>query len=739
MTKSAKPTSSQGSKKTGSSKAKGSPSKSSKSNKKEKSLVIVESPTKAKTLNKYLDGHYKVLASMGHIIDLPKSRMAIDTENDFQPHYITVRGRAKVLNQLKREAAKAKAVYIASDPDREGEAISYHLYHSLYKYNSEVNRVVFNEITKEAVNEAMAHPRAIDMNLFYAQQARRILDRLVGYEISPILWKKLKKGLSAGRVQSVAMRLICDREREIENFDPKEYWHIDAHLKSKKGKFQAQLFARGGEEQKIEIKNEQQANDLMEQSRSHDFVVSRIKESTKKRNPLPPYTTSKLQQDAATRLGFASGKTMMVAQQLYEGVDLPDEGPTGLITYMRTDSVRISDHAMNNVRRYIENNFEADYLPDKPNYFKVKKGAQDAHEAIRPTDAFRSPQSIKASLTRDQFKLYELIWSKFIASQMTPEVADHKTVIIQNGELFFKATGKNVIFWGFTKILPEIVAQEDGKEKKSKGKSLPALEEGQVVDLEKLEPSQHFTSPPPRFTDATLVKTLEESGVGRPSTYAPTVLTLIKRYYVKREGRQLYPTELGLLVNNLLIENFPDLLQLEFTAKMEQDLDKIEEGDANWVQMLRTFYDPFKKTVNAAQSNIAELKSVLDEPTDHVCEKCGRNMVKKLGRYGYFLACPGFPECRNAKPIPLGPCPLPSCDGQIIKRSTKRNREFYGCSRYPECTFTTWDAPIEKSQCSSCGSTLFERKKRKENFEVCLNPECPQFADKDKEPKGQGQ
>lgn len=690
-------------------------------------LVVVESPTKAKTLKKYLSSNYKILASMGHIIDLPKSRMAVDVENNFRPDYITVRGRAKILNALKKEAKKAKTVLLASDPDREGEAISYHLKNKLEEVNSNVMRIEFNEITKEAVRQAIQEPRAIKMNLFFAQQARRILDRLVGYNISPILWKKVKKGLSAGRVQSVALREVCEREQLIQKFVPEEFWNVEALFDSDNKKITALLSKIDGN--RAEIKNEKQVLEILDELKRGDYHVSDVKKMEKKRNPLPPYITSKLQQDASTRLGFNAYKTMLIAQQLYEGVELEQEGAAGLITYMRTDSFRVSSGALKRVREYIKENYEPAYLPGEALTYKSKKRAQDAHEAIRPTNPFRTPASIKKSLTRDQYRLYELIWAKFVSSQMTPETSEQTTILIDNGRFQFRAGGKKILFKGFTAVMSEIVTNEEGKEQKEKEKKIPSFENGEKLKALEITPSQHFTSPPPRYNDASIVKKLEESGVGRPSTYAPTILTLIKRFYVIRDKRQIKPTELGELINDLLVANFSKLINLSFTATMESNLDLIEEGSMEWIDMLKDFYAPFMETVEDAIKNIEEMRSYFDEETDFECEKCGRKMVKKIGRFGYFLACPGFPACSNAKPIPIGKCPKKDCDGFVVKRSTKRGRPFYGCNNYPDCDFSTWDTPQKDSSCPLCGSIMFEQKGKKKNNPkaenlACLQPTC---------------
>lgn len=671
---------------------------------KDKTLVIVESPAKAKTINKYLGKDYIIEASMGHIIDLPKSRIAVDVDNGFVPEYITVRGRAPILNRLKKMASNAKQVLLAADPDREGEAISWHLARVLTPLNPDVKRIDFNEITQSALKEAVDSPREIDMNLVNAQQARRILDRLVGYNISPLLWKKIKRGLSAGRVQSIALKLICDREAEIEKFVPEEYWSIDAKLSSGKDTIDASYHSVDGE--KVELKSEEQVNGYLKEIEQEEFQVASVSLKERKRSPTAPYTTSKLQQDAANKLGFTSHKTMLIAQQLYEGVELGST-TTGLITYMRTDSTRVSDQALESVRNYIlnEQKLGKDYLSPEPKQYKSQKSAQDAHEAIRPTDPARSPDSISEYLTRDQLRLYSMIWQKFVSSQMADEIADFTSVDIQAGRFLFRATGRIVKFPGFTAVF-----NPEDKKKKGKSPTLPVLKEGDVLKQKSLEPEQHFTQPPARFTDASMVKTLEESGVGRPSTYAPTIQTLLKRFYVTRLQKALKPTDLGKLVNDTMSKHFSNLLDVNFTARMESDLDRISGSELDWVKMLGEFYKPFIGTVESAMENIDEMKNILDEPTDLVCEKCGMPMVKRIGRNGYFLACSGFPDCKNAKAIPLGKCP--TCEeGDVIQRATKRGRPFFGCSRYPDCDFSTWDRPTGET-CPKCGKLLLEKSSR---------------------------
>lgn len=684
-------------------KKKAAPKKTSAARARNKTLVIVESPAKAKTIHKYLGSDYIIEASMGHIIDLPKSRMAVNTAENFEPEYITVRGRAPILNRLKKLAEYSNEVLLAADPDREGEAISWHLARALSTRNSNIRRVEFNEITPTAVKEAIDHPREIDENLVNAQQARRILDRLVGYSLSPILWKKIKRGLSAGRVQSVALKLVCDREKEIDDFVPVEYWTLDAKLQKAKQSFDASLHSVDGK--KADLKTEEEVSQIVSELENAEFKVNSITVKERKRQPTAPYTTSRMQQDASNKLGFTSQKTMMVAQQLYEGIELKDGNVTGLITYMRTDSSRINPAAMEQVRNFIQKEHGNEYLSKEAKQYKSGKSAQDAHEAIRPTDPSRTPESLQSILSKDQYKLYSMIWQKFVSSQMSEEVSDHTSVDIAAGRTNFRASGRVVKFPGFTKVF----STDDKKKKKEP--TLPELSEGDVLKLSKLSPDQHFTQPPPRFSDASMVKVLEESGVGRPSTYAPTIQTLLKRYYVTRLQKALKPTDLGKLVNTMMVDHFPDMVNVDFTAKMEEDLDKVAQSDLDWVQMLRVFYDPFSDTVQHAVENIEEMKNALDEPTDYVCEKCGKNMVKKIGRNGYFLACPGFPDCKNAKAIPLGPCP--KCEnGNVVQRATKRGRPFYGCSNYPDCEFSTWDRPVQDRLCPSCGKVLLEKSSR---------------------------
>jgi DNA topoisomerase-1 len=691
-----------------------------------KSLVIVESPTKAKTINKYLGGEYSVKSSMGHLIDLPKSRLAVDVSNDFKPDYITIRGRGKILSELKREAQRSGRIYLAADSDREGEAISFHIRNALQKANpnAEIKRIVFNEITEPAIRDSMENPRDIDMSLVNAQKARRILDRIVGYNLSPLLWEKIKKGLSAGRVQSVALRVICEREDEIERFVSEEFWTIEAVFKKQNKTFRAKLVSFDGG--KPSIGSESQADFILDRLKGQDYIVQRIEKSERRRRPAPPFTTSKLQQSAGSRLGFPARKTMMIAQQLYEGIDL-EGGPVGLITYMRTDSTRVSAQAQEEAARYIRERFSERYLPSRAHVFKNRKDVQDAHEAIRPTSVFRTPESLKGSLSRDQLRLYTLIWEQFVASRMAEAVFRQVKVDIQADGAMFRANGSTVLFDGFLKVF-----RGNGDEK---AKALPELEEGERLEVTDVEKEVHYTEPPPRFTDATLVKFLEDSGIGRPSTYAPIITTLISRYYIERVKRQFKPTFLGRLANDLVVKSFPELVNVQFTSTMESRLDEIAEGKLAWVQLLRDFYQPFMDSVETAQKKLESYKGITDEETDLVCEKCGRPMVKKLGKYGYFLACSGFPECRNTMPLPYGKCPREGCDGYVVERKTKRRRSFFGCSRYPDCDFMTWDKPAPEP-CPQCGSIMVYKNADGEKRLQCLREGCghTMVPDKKEEP-----
>lgn len=670
-------------------------------------LVIVESPAKAKTIERYLGKKYKVKASMGHVRDLPKSQMGVDIEQNFEPKYITIRGKGPVLKELKTAAKKAKKVYLAADPDREGEAIAWHLAHSLDLDLSSDCRVVFNEITKDAIKESFKHPRMINMDLVDAQQARRILDRLVGYKISPILWKKVKKGLSAGRVQSVALRLIIDREKEINDFKPEEYWTITGSFLKGKETFEAGFFGKNGK--KLPLKSEEDVKAVLAQLKGNKYTVDKVTKKERKRNPALPFTTSTLQQEAARKLNFRAKKTMMIAQQLYEGIDLGKEGTVGLITYMRTDSTRISNTAVEEASAFIDQAYGKEYLAGKRKPAKKNENAQDAHEAIRPTSVLRKPADLKAVLGRDQLRLYKLIWERFVASQMAPAVLDTMSVDLSNNGLTFRANGSKVKFAGFMKVYVE--GKDDQLEEKDR--MLPDLKEGDTVLSKDIEPEQHFTQPPPRYTEARLVKTLEELGIGRPSTYAPTLDTIQRRGYVGLDNKRFVPTELGQIVLDLIMEFFPEIINVEFTAKMERDLDHVEDGETEWVQIIDSFYTDFEKRVKKAE---AEMKEVEIEPeyADEDCELCGSRMVYKMGRYGKFMACSNFPDCRNTKPIvkQIG-VKCPKChEGNIVERKSKKKRIFYGCDRYPECDFVSWDKPIER-KCPKCENMLVEKKLKK--------------------------
>lgn len=669
-------------------------------------LVIVESPAKAKTIEKYLGKKYKVKASMGHVRDLPKSQTGVDIENNYKPKYITIRGKGPVLKELKSAAKKAKKIYLAADPDREGEAIAWHLANSLdLDINSDC-RVVFNEITKDAVKESFKHPRPINMDLVDAQQARRILDRLVGYKISPILWKKVKKGLSAGRVQSVAVKLIIDRENEIKNFVPEEYWSITGQFEHESVTFPATFYGIGKE--KMKLKNKEEVDEVLSKIKGDKFTVKKIVKRERKRNPAPPFITSSLQQEAARKLNFRARKTMMVAQQLYEGIDLGG-GAVGLITYMRTDSTRISETAREEAVKFITEKYGKEYVTETKTNDKKKDNVQDAHEAIRPTSVLRTPESVKKFLTKDQWKLYKLIWERFVASQMAPAVMDTMTVDLENNSVIFRATGSKVKFQGFMKVYVE--GTDDKKE--TKDVILPQLIENEQIQYKEIKPKQHFTQPPPRYTEARLVKTLEELGIGRPSTYAPTLDTIQKRGYVALENRRFVPTELGEIVIELMSEFFPEIIDVEFTAKMEKDLDEIEEGKVHWVRVIDNFYKNFRVHLDRAEKEMEKVE-IKDEYAGEDCEVCGNPMVIKLGRFGKFMACSNFPECRNTKPIvkEIG-VQCPKCkEGQVVERKSKKNRLFFGCSRYPECDFVSWDKPIARP-CPKCGELLVEKKIKK--------------------------
>jgi len=686
-----------------------------------KNLVIVESPAKAKTIQKYLGPDYEVVASMGHVRDLPKSTLGIDVAHGFLPQYMLISGKEALVRSLKKEAGSVENVYLATDPDREGEAISWHLAYLLGLPLTSANRVTFNEITRYGVKQGMAAPRTIDRDLVNAQQGRRILDRIVGYKLSPFLWKNIRGGsnLSAGRVQSVAVRLIVDREREIQDFHVEEYWTIDAKLyeRGESAAFSARLQSKNGE--KVEIPTEEAAKVIMDDLAGKDFIIGNVKKGVRKKMPAPPFITSTLQQEASLRLGFQSRRTMRVAQELYEGVDVPGMGAVGLITYMRTDSLRISEEARNAAAAYIEKNYGPDYLPQTAHAFKQKAGAQDAHEAVRPTMPDLDPAKLQGCLTSDQYKLYKLIWERFIASQMAAAVLNTVSIDIEAGDYLFKASGFTVRFDGFTKLYE---ASSSPEEEKS---SIPKkAEKGDVLRLKSLHPNQHFTQPPARFTEASLIKALEENGIGRPSTYAPIITTILARNYVEREGKALKPTALGTVIVDLVKEHFSNIVDVEFTAKMEKDLDKIEAGKIDWQNMIKKFFDDFTKELETAQqSQGGEKIAVPEEETDVICEKCGRHMVIKTGRYGKFLACPGYPECKNTKRLVKeanGTCPL--CGGKILTKKSKTGKTYYGCEHNPTCGFMTWDEPTAEL-CPVCGKTLLFRKGRNPMY-VCSNPTC---------------
>ncbi len=686
-------------------------------------LVIVESPAKAKTIEKYLGKGFVVKASMGHLIDLPKSRIAIDVDNNFVPEYITVRGRAKLLKELQSDAKKSSEVLLASDNDREGEAIAWHLRNSiLSKYEVPVHRIVFNEITPQAIKEAIKHPMDIDESKVNAQKARRVLDRLVGYNLSPLLWKKVKNGLSAGRVQSVALRLICEREKEVESFIPEEYWTLDGDFKRGKNEFTAQLVQFRGE--KPELPNEAAVQAIMETLNGKPASVLETKSLDKTIRPKPPFTTSKLQQMAANRLGYTSKKTMQIAQQLYEGINI---GSTrvGLITYMRTDSVRIAATAVEEVRAWIGEKYP-DELPEAANEYAVGKKAQDAHEAIRPTYTKYTPDYVKEYLTRDQLRLYSIIWERFVSSQMANAKSRTVSTDIAIDEAVFRVSSTKIVEKGFYQVIKTLAAKEDRQ------KPLPDMKSGETVDLVTFHPEQHFTQGPARYTDASIVKTLEEKGIGRPSTYAPIISVLLDRYYVTRSNKQLVPTQLGRIINDMLVEYFSSVVDVSFTANVENELDGVEEDRIEWPKMIGEFYFPFKKRVDEVTETLDSVKGTLDEKTDYVCEKCGKPMLKKLGRFGFFLACSGFPECRNTRSIPLARCPRPGCDGEIVARRTKgRGKEFYGCTRYPECDFITHFKPINAT-CPKCGQFMVEKYDKKNgSYKSCINPECDYLHSQD--------
>lgn len=682
-------------------------------------LVIVESPAKANTIGKFLGKDYKIIASVGHVRDLPKSQIGVDIENGFEPKYITIRGKGDLISKLKREAKAADKIYLATDPDREGEAISWHLATLLNIDESKKCRITFNEITKNAVKNAIKSPRQINMDLVDAQQARRVMDRIVGYKISPLLWKKVRKGLSAGRVQSVAARIICDREEEIESFVQEEYWTITANLQKKKTgpSFEAKFFGRMDE--KIELRNKEQVDEILRQLDGREYIVGKVKTGEKKKTPPPPFTTSTLQQEASRKLGFPTKKTMLIAQQLYEGITIKGHGTAGLVTYIRTDSVRISAEAQQEARKYIGEKFGAKYLPEEARAYKNKSASQDAHEAIRPTYVDMEPDSIKESLTGDQYKLYKLIWSRFISSQMAAALYDTIAADITAGDLLFKANGSKLRFKGYVAVYTE--GRDDETEEGDI--SIPELVQDEKLLLKKLEEKQHFTQPPQRYTEATLVKALEEKGIGRPSTYAPIITTILARGYVEKEKKFLKPTELGIIVNDLLKKNFADIVDVQFTAQMEKKLDDVEEGTKKWSDLMKDFYGPFAAALKEAEAKIGQIE-IRDEETDIKCEKCGRNMVIKMGRNGKFLACPGFPECRNAKSLrEEAGVSCPECGGMVLYKKTKKGKRYLGCERNPECGFMTWDMPAGEN-CPECGSFLVKKYNGRKVSYKCSNSKC---------------
>ena len=681
-------------------------------------LVIVESPAKAHTVGKYLGKNYHVIASQGHVRDLPKSQLGVDVDNGFEPKYITIRGRGDIIGDIRKEAKNAASILLATDPDREGEAISWHLGAMLGLDPNAKCRIEFNEITKNAVKAAVKNPRRINLELVDAQQARRVLDRLVGYKISPLLWVKVRKGLSAGRVQSVATAMVCEREQEINEFVPEEFWQVDAHFKAAKTSFHAKYY--GTPEGKQELKDEASAKNVEQKCEGGEFIVKNLKPGERRKNPPAPFTTSSLQQEASRKLNFTAAKTMQIAQQIYEGVDIAGVGATGLVTYIRTDSTRISNEALDAVRALIKEKFSPDYLPETPNIYKTRAGAQDAHEAIRPSDVNLAPDDIKASLTNDQYKLYKLIYARFLASQMTQQVFDTLSCDLIYGDVCFRHTSQKQRFNGFAAVYEE--GTDEVQE--ATDSSLPSLVEGQSVKLVSVESSQHFTQPPARYTEASLVRALEEKGIGRPSTYAPTISTIIARGYVAREKKRLYPTELGTVVTDVMNSSFPDIVSKEFTAEMETKLDEIEAGQLAWRDVIGEFYVPFSKELATAEKTLEKIE-IKDEVSDVPCANCGTLMVYKRGRFGRFLACPRFPECRYTQPLfTYIEAPCPKCGARVVERLNKKGRKFYGCERYPECDFTSWDMPV-KEKCPVCGGMMVQKRGRNSTlWHVCINEEC---------------
>ena len=682
-------------------------------------LVIVESPAKARTISKFLGRTYKVEASNGHVRDLPKSQLGVDVDNGFEPKYITIRGRGEVLERIRKEAKGAKSVILATDPDREGEAISWHLAHILGVDPTSACRVEFNEITEKTVKSSIKTPRSINMELVDAQQARRVLDRLVGYKISPLLWAKIKKGLSAGRVQSVATRMIVDREQEIETFEPEEYWHLSAKMESGGQKMNARLHSLDG--RRAQIENAQQAQEAKARIEKGGFVIRSVKRSERRKHPAAPFTTSNLQQEASRKLGFTTAKTMQIAQQLYEGVDIEGRGTLGLISYIRTDSVRLSDEAVASVREVIGERYGAEFVPEKPVVYKGRKSAQDAHEAIRPSNIELRPEEIKASLSRDQFNLYKLVYLRFVACQMADAVYETQQIELANEDgVTLRCTGERMKFAGFTAVYEE--GRDEPEEEAAGG--MMEVTEGSAAKVLETEATQHFTQAPPRYTEASLVRALEEKGIGRPSTYAPTISTILARGYVMREKKQLFPTELGVMITDVMKEYFADIVDIAFTAGMEQQLDEVEEGALDWRKVLEGFYGPFEKTLSNAEEHIEKIE-IKDEESDVVCDKCGAMMVYKLGRFGRFLACPNFPECRNTKAIQVEiAAPCPQCGGKLLEKTSRKGRKFYGCEHYPECEFVSWEMPVA-AKCEKCGSYMVLKRGRKgETYHVCANEAC---------------
>ena len=695
---------------------------------KAKDLVIVESPAKAKTIEKYLGGNYKVTASMGHLRDLPKSKMGVDIENGFEPQYIPVRDKTELINQLRKDAKSAKTVFLATDPDREGEAISWHLKELLDLPDEKAQRVTFNEITRKVVTESIQHPRGIDQDLVDAQQARRILDRIVGYKLSPLLWRKVRKGLSAGRVQSVATRMVVDREEEIKAFVSEEYWLLDALLSREDGgSFTARYYGEG--EKKRELKSRADVDAVLEDTRDASFTVSSVKRGEKQRTPAPPFITSTLQQEASRRLSMTPRRTMSIAQQLYEGVEIAGQGSVGLITYMRTDSLRLSEDALSAARDYIVGRYGEAYYPGKPRRFKTKAGAQDAHEAIRPTDVNLTPEMVRKDLTQEQYRLYRLIWGRFTASQMANAVYDNVSVDVDAAGHTFRANYSELKFPGYTAVYEEAKDEESNE----LANPLPSLNEGERLKLEKMTPDQQFTQPPARYTEATLIRAMEEKGIGRPSTYAPTISTITAHDYVIKEGKYLRPTPLGEVVTGLMKEHFADIVDLKFTNQMEEELDGIESGKAEWRKVLDAFYQGFEKEYEQAEKSLDGVRvKVPDVLSDEYCDVCGRQMVIKKGKFGYFLACPGFPECTFTKPIVVEmPGRCPKCGGKILKRTSKKGYVFYACERGTDCGFITWDVPT-KDFCPACGKTMFKKSGRGPLKSFCINETCPNFVPEEK-------